>query len=507
MMGLQPTEQQSALFYYHINLEHRLSADHLLRKVNAKLDLSFVPGMVRHCYGRSGNTSLDPRVVMKMMLLLFLYNIRSERELMEQIAVRMDFLWFLGFDLETPIPDHSVLSKARARWGSEVFEKLFGKTVRQCVEAGLVDGRLLHVDSTMVKANASRDSVIPSGPELVQTLREVYQQQASKLEVIKEPAVPAPAHETKAPPVNSTHVSSTDPQAELAKSKNGVTELNYKDHRLVDDSHGVITAISATAANVPDGKQLPDLYEQHLLRTSLERPDCAIAGDHHYGTAENYIYCSQQEVRAHLGARSASLKERGLLAVSEFTYEPAKDRLRCPKGHYLVLHQQRPEEYTKTYLIEDEARCASCPLREQCTRSKRGRSVTRHVQADLIEEAKAQASSPAGKYNRKRRQHVMEGSFADAVNNHGAKKARWRGLWRQQIQSWIIAAVQNLRLLLRNEQHQPRLSAVIVPLNGAQSAGQTVRFWLQSEVSGFFRLASGILDEIFPGKYRPGLKA
>lgn len=495
MMGLQPSEQQTVLFSYFINLEYRVPTDHLLRKINAKLDLSFVPGMVRPHYGLSGNTSLDPRVIMKMMLLLFLYNIRSERELMEQIAVRMDFLWFLGFDLETPIPDHSVLSKARARWGSEVFEKLFGQTVRQCVEAGLVDGRLLHVDSTMVKANASRDSVIPSGPELVQTLRQVYQRQESKLEVVKEPA--AAAQETNNLPVNSTHVSSTDPQAELARSKNGVTELNYKDHRLVDDSHGVITAVAATTANVPDGKQLPDLYEQHLLRTSLERPGCAIAGDHHYGTAENYIYCSQQDIRAHLGTCSAGLKERGLLPVSKFVYEPAKDRLRCPEGHYLVLHQQRPEEKTRSYLIDDEAHCASCPLRKQCTNSKRGRSVTRHVQAELIEEAKAQASSPTARYNRKRRQHVMEGSFADAVNNHGAKKARWRGLWRQQIQSWIIAAVQNLRLLLRNEQCQPRQSAAILTPDAGWEMGQKGGFCPHSQYLEFFRAAFRHLERDF----------
>ena len=164
MMGTSPSHQEQPLFSYHVNLERRIRPDHPLRQLNAALGLSFVLPAVKRLYGRSGHVSLDPRVVMKMMLLLFYYNIPSERELMEQIGERLDFLWFLGFDLETPIPDHSVLSKARARWGTPVFEQLFVRTVQQCVQAGLVDGRLLHLDSTIVKANASKNSILQTSP-------------------------------------------------------------------------------------------------------------------------------------------------------------------------------------------------------------------------------------------------------------------------------------------------------------------------------------------------------
>ena len=193
-MGTLPGTRQPALFAYHIDLERRLGADHLLRRVSATLDLSFVIPTVRDCYGRSGNVSLDPRVIVKLLLLLFLYDIPSERELMEQVRARLDFLWFLGFDLETEIPDHSVLSQARVRWGLPVFERLFAQTVHQCVGAGLVDGRLLHVDSTMVKANAHKDTIVPSGPELVDALRQACQKQVAKLQVL-----PADPQESAAP--------------------------------------------------------------------------------------------------------------------------------------------------------------------------------------------------------------------------------------------------------------------------------------------------------------------
>lgn len=466
MMGTEPTARQPALFSYAVDLERRLSPDHLLRRVAAVLDLSFVLPTVRTYYGRCGHVSLDPRVVLKMMLLLFLYDIPSERELMEQIGVRLDFLWFLGFDLDTSIPDHSVLSKTRARWGAAVFEQLFIRGVGQCVAAGLVNGGLLHTDSTIVKADAHKDSVVSSSPELVRALRQAYQAQEAKLQVLPPPAVvpqgkpsSEPQPEPSGPsasklPVNQTHISTTDPEAELARNKSGVTELNYKDHRLVDDTHGVITAVAATTSNVADGSQLPALYEQHRATTGLQRHDVTLAGDSHYGTASNYLFCQEQGVRAHLGEVKANVQQRGQLPLSQFVYEAAQDRLRCPQGHYLVLHQDRPEQQTKTYLIDDAAHCAHCPLRSQCTQSKRGRSIQRHVQAPLIEAARQETQSPAARYSLKRRRHVMERSFADAFNNHGAKKARWRGLGRQKIQSWLIAAVQNLRILLR-EQARP----------------------------------------------------
>jgi hypothetical protein len=269
-------------------------------------------------------------------------------------------------------------------------------------------------------------------------------------------------------------VSTTDPEAELARSKNGLIDLNYKDHRLVDDAHGVITAVVETTANVADGTQLPALYEQHCGTTGLKLAQVTVAGDHHYGTAPNYIFCAQQGLRAHLGQASANLEERGKLPLNQFVYEPALDRLRCPQGHYLVRHQDRPEEQLKVYLIEDPAACANCALREQCTQSKRGRSVQRHVQAALVEVSRAEANSPAGRYSRRRRQHVMEGSFADAVNNHGAKQARWRGLWRQKIQSWLIAAVQNLRILLRHQVTGPVRAATAARAWAAEE-GQILR--------------------------------
>jgi transposase len=134
--------------------------DHLLRKINKVLELGFVRREMTGFYGNNGNVSVDPVIIIKLMLLLFLDDVRSERELMRILPLRLDYLWFLGYGMEDEIPNHSVLSKARKRWGAEVFEGLFARSVEKCIEAGLVERSKLYIDASLVAPNASRNSVI-----------------------------------------------------------------------------------------------------------------------------------------------------------------------------------------------------------------------------------------------------------------------------------------------------------------------------------------------------------
>src|SRR6185369_12937608 len=165
MMGHQ--EPQKDLFSYHIDLDKRVRRDHPLRRIAETIDFTFIREEVAKFYGKNGHESVDPVILLKMMFLLFYDNVASERELMNIIPERLDYLWFLGYGLDDEIPNHSVLSKARRRWGKEVFEQLFVRTVEQCVRAGLVSGDKLHVDGSLIAAHASKDSVIKSSPELI----------------------------------------------------------------------------------------------------------------------------------------------------------------------------------------------------------------------------------------------------------------------------------------------------------------------------------------------------
>src|SRR5512133_4382540 len=172
MMGEQKSEPQ--LFNYAVNLEKRVRVGHPLRQVKAAIDFGVVREEVAHYYGRNGNESVPPEVILKMMFLLFFDAIASERELMEVIGERLDYLWFLDYGLDEKVPDHSVLSKARARWGREVFERLFVRTVAQCVDAGLVDGKKLHVDASLIEADAAKESVIKAAAPLIVALKQAY---------------------------------------------------------------------------------------------------------------------------------------------------------------------------------------------------------------------------------------------------------------------------------------------------------------------------------------------
>jgi transposase len=157
MMGHQ--EPQKDLFSYHIDLDKRVRPDNPLRRIAEKIDFTFIRPEVAKFYGNNGNESVDPEIILKMIFLLFYDDVASERELMRIIAERLDYMWwFLGYGLDDEIPDHSVLSKARKRWGKEVFEGFFVRTVAQCLQAGLVDGRKIRVPTS--SATITRNSVL-----------------------------------------------------------------------------------------------------------------------------------------------------------------------------------------------------------------------------------------------------------------------------------------------------------------------------------------------------------
>jgi transposase len=249
MMGEQKSEPQ--LFNYAVNLEKRVRANHPLRQVKAAIDFSFVREEVAHCYGRNGNESVAPEVILKMMFLLFFDDIKSERELMELIGERLDYLWFLDYGLEEKIPDHSVLSKARARWGKEVFESLFVRTVAQCVEAGLVEGSKLHVDASLIDADAAKESVIKGAPGLIGLLKRAYRATESKLEETSTPG--------NYQAINDRMMSQSDPDAALVRKGGGDSRPRYQNHRVIDDHKGVITVTETTPGSIAENKKADGL--------------------------------------------------------------------------------------------------------------------------------------------------------------------------------------------------------------------------------------------------------
>jgi hypothetical protein len=240
--------------------------------------------------------------------------------------------------------------------------------------------------------------------------------------------------------------------------------LSYKQHRVVDDAQGVITAQCTTGGAVPEDRPLLGLIEAHAQNTSVHAQ--TIVADSQYGTAENFLACADRGLKAHMadwrthhqGGAAEDYFEPG-----QFVYAAGSDTYQCPAGQTLRRYQRRSDKPAWEYKAP-RAVCAQCALRSQCTASKSGRRIQRFERQAELDRLRAQANGWAARRDRRRRQHLMEGSFADATNCHGFKRARWRRLWRQQIQNHLIAACQNVRILLRKSRPGPVARMGVLPL-------------------------------------------
>lgn len=449
MMGRQPKVQKK-LFYTKFNLDQRVPKNHILRQIAKHMDFDFIYKEVKDTYGVKGNVSVPPPVILKMMLLLIFYNVRSERELMATMPMRLDWLWFLGYDIDDAIPNHSVLSKARARWGVLAFKTFFERIVLQCAEAGLIDGRKLFTDSSIMQADASNNSVVKT-TSLNRYLNKSYQILESRLQKEKgSSAKDNGANLPKSGAANKKHLSTTDPDASVSRRGKGKSKLEYQIHRGVDPKCEVITATEVTPGEVHEAHRLQSLIDNHQNNTGVT-VEVAVA-DSKYGTLDNYVACCDRDIKAHIASLEQTQKGTGrqkdIFGRELFIYDFARDIFICPAGQ--ILKKRKLYKKRKHYEYSASAKiCNRCRLKQCCTRSKSGRTLKRHLRQDDIDLMLTKARSAAAKADIKTRQHLMERTFARA-KRYGYKRARWRRLWRVQIQEYITAGIQNIMVLLAN---------------------------------------------------------
>jgi len=445
MMGRQ-SKVQSKLFYTAFNLEQRVRKNHILRKVKRHIDFDFIYNEVKDTYGINGNESVPPPTILKMMLLLTFYNVRSERELAATIPERLDWLWFLDYDLDDDIPNHSVLSKARNRWGVEAFKTFFERIVWQCAQAGLIDGSKLFMDSSMVQADASNNSVV-NKQSLKRYLNKSYQILESRLE--QEQHSGKNDETTKSGAANKKYISTTDPDASVTRRGKGKSKLKYQIHRGVDQKAEVITATEVTPGEVHESHRLESLINAHEKNTETT-VETAVA-DSKYGSIENYLACQDRDIEAHFSSLEQTQKgtgtKKGIFPKEDFTYNADTDTFTCPAGQSLKRRKFYKKRQHYEY-VASAGTCNRCQLKDQCTKAKSGRTLKRHIRQDDLDFMLKQSASAESKKDIKTRQHLMERTFAQATR-YGYQRARWRRLWRVQIQEYLTAAIQNIRVLLK----------------------------------------------------------
>ncbi len=450
MMGRQKRVQRK-LFYTKLNLDQRVPKDHILRKVAKYIDFDFIYKEVKDDYGINGNVSVPPPVLLKMMLLLVFYEVRSERELMGTIPVRLDWLWFLGYDLDDEIPNHSVLSKARNRWGVDAFQTFFENLVWQCVEAGLVDGSKLFMDSSMVQADASNNSVI-NRESLKRYLNKSYQILESRLD--EEQKSCDNDDESKLGTANKKHISTTDPDASVTRRGKGKSKLQYQIHRGVDKNCEVITATEVTPGEVNEAHRMQSLVDKHQENTGKTVE--TVVADSKYGTIENYLSCHERGIKPHFNSleqtQKGTGKKKDIFPKEVFIYDRENDVYICPAGEMLKRRSYYKKRMHYEY-IASAGTCDSCQLRKKCTKAKSGRTLKRHIRQDDLDIMLDKANSIAAKKDIKTRQHLMERSYARSTR-YGYQRARWRRLWRVQIQEYLTSAIQNIMVLIDNVKEQ-----------------------------------------------------
>lgn len=438
----QPDPQ---LDYELVCLEHLVPEDHLLRVISEHIDFSFIIEMVRPYYSQThGRPSIDPVMLFKMLFIGYLYGIRSERQLEQEINLNVAYRWFLGIGLAKKAPDHSTISWNRKyRFaGTTVFQDIFDEIVRLAIANRMVGGRVLITDSTHLKANANKRKhqvqVVERTPQdyiedLEQAIEEDRRNHGKKPLANREEVT-----ETK-----EIKVSTTDPESGYMVRDGKPEGFFYLDHRTVDHKFNIITDVHITAGNLHDSvpyiERLNHQVEKFGFKTSLE----AVALDAGYLTAHICKELHDMKVFAVIGSR-AFTSVKGLMKKWQFKYDPEKNVYRCPQKHELKYSTTNREGYRE--YKSDPKHCRNCPLLESCTRAKNKQKViTRHVWEESKEWVRLNRLSRSGKYLYRLRYQTIERSFADAKELHGLRYCRFRGREKVQEQALMTATVQNIK--------------------------------------------------------------
>lgn len=444
--------------WHMVTIEDFVPADHFLRKLEAALDLSFVYEQTMQLYSQKGRPSVDPVMLVKYLLLGYLYGIPSERRIEEECRVNMAYRWYLGLDIGDPVPDHSTISQNRRRRKSfrKVFRRLFEEVVRRCVEAGLVSGKLIATDSTHVKARASRASEY-----LVEAEEEpgVYWERLDAYEETAQEELERKTGHRGRKRVKQikrdrrcTHrqVSRTDPEAGYLKRPGKPRGMYYLSHQSLDTDHGIILDVSVTPGDssdtVPYLDQMEGIHQKVIpiqTATADSIYDFSLA---HQVLEEQNITFYVRPIKQHDQTSVAFGKEL-------FSYDSAKDVYSCPNGKELRLSTlDRSSSSLRWVYSADRADCQSCPLQTQClnrSRKSGARQLERNIFEPAVRRGHERAGTPDWLHAMRLRQIWCEGTFATQKWSHNLTRVLRRGLEAAEDHCLLSATALNLKRMIR----------------------------------------------------------
>ena len=451
MMG-RLNHDQGQLFYSFC-LEEVVPDDHLVRSIAAVLDLSWVHAELAPHYSDIGRPSIDPVLMIRMLIIGYVFAIRSERLLCREVKVNMAYRWFCGLSIEDKIPDHSAFSRARNERfrESDIFRRIFERVVETCIAAGLVGGEGFAVDASLIVADANKQRSIPGS----EWKKDRDPQEASR--AVKEYlATLDDAAFGGASNVTPKFVSPSDPAAQWTGAMRGPAFFAYADNYLIDVKFGVIMDVEASRAirqaEVGAAKTMLDRTQE---RFDL-KPKC-LAADTAYGSAATLNWLvHEKKIAPHIPVTDKSKREDGTFSREDFVFDKKRDTYTCPAGKILTTTRKIMNDEHLLYRAS-KLDCDICPFKMRCCPKEPSRKIPRSIHEDARDVARALGKTEAFERSRHDRKRV-EMLFAHLKRILRLGRLRLRGPRGAQDEFTLAAIAQNLRRLAKLVARAPPLA-------------------------------------------------
>ena len=436
MMGKH--DRAESLFYY-FRIEDHVPENHLLRLIDRHVSFAFVQEKLKSFYSEAGRPSIDPELLLRILLIGYLYGVTSERKLVQELSMHLAWRWFTGLNFDQTVPHHSTFSKNRhGRFqDSDIFREIFEQIVARCTEAGLVRGDDVSVDGSFVEANAGRSSGIPR-----EQLQEAAQVKRTVRQYLADLAEENPAEGFS---VRQDRVSTTDPDAAYFTKGDRAARLGYLDNYLIDNHSCVVLDVQATAASL---SRESIAARAMLARSAARRGACpqSIAADAGYGTGEFLEWLEEKGITPFIPIRKPPTSAATHYGTEKFTYEQNTNTYVCPEGKELKYIGVKEANHSHVYRATIK-KCRDCPQKASCT-GGRYRQIVVHIHEAARQRARERAVLPSFAAAQRQRRKI-EALFGELKNQIGLRKLRLRGMKHVQEQFLLAATAQNLKRLVR----------------------------------------------------------
>jgi len=440
MMGHRQVEQ--AALFYEFSLERHVPADHLLRSIDRFVEFDELRRELAPFYSRIGRPSIDPELMIRMLLVGYCFGIRSERRLCEEVHLNLAYRWFCRLGLDGEVPDHSTFSKNRhGRFrDSDLLRRVFETVLRRCLDEGLVGGESFAVDASLIKADANRQKGIEGEKWLAP--------QAAGHAIDEYLAVLDDAAFGAATEVTPKFISPADPAARWTGAHGGQAFFAYSTNYLIDVENAIIVDVEATTAI----RQAEVLAAKRMIERAMERFNlhpARLLGDSAYGSAEMLGWLiNEHSIEPHVTVFDKSARKDGTFSREDFTYDRERDIYLCPGGKMLTTTGTRVNDDATVLYRATKHDCDACALKPRCCPKEAARKVPRSVHEGARDMARAIAKSWEGRVSRRLRKKV-EMLFAHLKRILKLDRLRLRGPKGARDEFLLAATAQNLRKLAK----------------------------------------------------------